>query len=115
MAPRKQCRKCPWRVDVDPFDIPDGYCPMKHAALDSTIAEPGALRLGQPLRMMACHETKPGSALPCVGWLVNQLGEGNNIGLRIAAMTGQVDTNVVTVGKQHATLEDTLPHAVRRR
>lgn len=30
---RTQCAKCPWKVTTDPFDIPDGYCPTKHAAL----------------------------------------------------------------------------------
>lgn len=38
-----QCAKCPWRVDVDPHDIPNGYCEVKHRALESTIARPGEL------------------------------------------------------------------------
>lgn len=38
---RRQCAKCPWRVDVDPNDIPGGYCPTKHAALCNTLAKPG--------------------------------------------------------------------------
>ena len=40
----KQCRKCPWRKDVDPHDIPNGYCEQKHAGLADTIAEPRAFR-----------------------------------------------------------------------
>lgn len=115
MTPRRQCKKCPWRVDVDPNEIPNGYCVEKHRALQSTIAPPGELRIGGPLPMMACHETPPGRELPCVGWLVQQLGEGNNIALRIAVMTGAVDGNVQTVGEQHATLEETLPRKRRRR
>jgi hypothetical protein len=110
---RKQCKKCPWRVDVDPFDIPDGYCPLKHAALANTIAEPGAVRIGGTLRMMACHESKSGGAMPCVGWLVNQIGPGNNIALRMAVMVGRVDGDVATVGAQHPTLEDTLSRGDR--
>lgn len=58
---------------------------------------------------MACHETKLGGELPCVGWLVHQLGPGNNIGLRLAVIHGRVDGNVQTVGPQHETFEDTLP------
>jgi hypothetical protein len=58
---------------------------------------------------MACHETKAGKELPCVGWLVHQLGPGNNIGLRLAAMSGRIDANVKTVGPQHECFEDTLP------
>lgn len=107
---RKQCAKCPWRTDVDPFEIPGDYCPVKHAGLDSTIAEPGSVQgIFGTLRMMACHETVEGKELPCVGWLVNQLGPGNNIALRMRAVTGKLDTDVETVGEQHETLEDTLP------
>lgn len=59
---------------------------------------------------MACHETKVGGELPCVGWLVHQLGPGNNLGLRLAVISGRVDGNVKTVGPQHETFEDTLPN-----
>lgn len=113
--PRKQCAKCPWKVTTDPFDIPNEYCVKKHEALKDTIATPGEFRLGRPTPMMACHETKRGKELPCVGWLVNQLGEGNNLGLRLAVLTGRVDANVETVGEQHATLEDTIPRRKPRR
>ena len=58
---------------------------------------------------MACHETTGGKELPCVGWLVHQLGPGNNIVLRLMAASGRIDANVKTVGPQHETLEDTLP------
>lgn len=105
---RKQCAKCPWRVDVDPNDIPNGYCPKKHAALRDTIAEPGALVAG-PLHLMACHESPVGREIPCVGWLANQLGPGNNIALRLAACAGRIDTDFELVGEQHERFEDTLP------
>lgn len=104
--PRRQCKKCPWRVGVDPHEIPNGYCERKHQALAGTIAEPGTLSLGGALRIMACHETH---SLPCVGWLVHQLGDGNNIPLRLAVIHGRVDANVKTIGKQHRRFEDTLP------
>lgn len=106
--PRRQCAKCPWKKSTNPHDIPDRYSTELHRGLQSTIADPGTLQVGG-LRVMACHETKAGSELPCVGWLVNQLGPGNNIGLRLAVMHGRVDGNVKTVGAQHATFEDTLP------
>lgn len=105
---RKQCIKCPWRRDVDPRDIPDGYCEAKHRALADTIARPEALPSG-PLHLMACHETGPGREIPCVGWLVHQLGPGQNIALRIAVSTGRIDADVETVGAQHQTFDDTLP------
>lgn len=99
-----QCAKCPWRVDVDPHDIPNGYCETKHAALADTIAEPGSMRLTG--KAMACHET--GDA-HCVGWVAHQLGVGNNIGLRLQMMTCENIGKLRLVGEQHATFEDTLP------
>lgn len=108
--PRRQCAKCPWKVTTDPHDIPNGYCEMKHAGLSSTVAKPASLAgLGGPVRIMACHETPVGEELPCVGWLDNQLGVGNNLGLRLAVMHGRVDAHIEVVGDQHETLEDTLP------
>ena len=107
--PRKQCRRCPWRKDVNPHDIPNGYCVNKHAALKSTIAEPGAYDPDTQLHIMACHETKPGKERPCVGWLANQLGPGNNIMLRLRAANGHIDANVKSVGEQHERFEDRLP------
>lgn len=105
---RRQCKKCPWKVGVNPHDIPSGYCPTKHAALADTIASPGALNLGG-LRVMACHESSTGKEKPCVGWMVNQLGRGNNIVLRLAVCHGRIDGNVRAVGPQHECFEDTLP------
>ena len=108
---RRQCAKCPWRKDVDPRDIPDGYCEVKHANLKSTIAEPGSVRGllgGDPLRVMACHEFPVSAEQPCVGWVIHQLGPGNNIALRMQALDGRFK-NWRTVGEQHETFEDTLP------
>jgi hypothetical protein len=102
-----QCAKCPWRKDVDPYDIPNGYCETKHRGLASTIADPGALpALGAPLNVMACHETEDAH---CVGWLANQLGPGNNIGLRLSMLSCENVGKLRLVGEQHETFEDTLP------
>lgn len=108
MKPRPQCKACPWKKGTNPRDIPGAYCEEKHRALSATIAEPGALQAGA-LRVMACHETPSGRELPCVGWLVHQLGPGNNIALRLAVSVGRIDANVRTVGPQHERFEDTLP------
>ena len=107
---RKQCAKCPWKVSTDPNEIPNGYCKKRHGALKDTIAEPASLRgVGGALRMMACHETKKGKELPCVGWLAHQLGPGNNIGLRLAVSMGRIDADFELDGEQHERFEDTLP------
>ncbi len=101
-----QCAKCPWRVDVDPHDIPNGYCETKHAALQSTIAQPGEIDPSGSRAAMACHETQDAH---CIGWLVNQAGPGNNIRLRIALMSCENRDRIRTRGAQHATFNDTLP------
>ena len=58
---------------------------------------------------MACHETPPGEELPCVGWLANQLGLGNNLGLRMRALSDKSLFNFELDGDQHDRFEDTLP------
>lgn len=106
----KQCKACPWRKDVVPSkDIPNNYCPTKHAALKNTIARGDVVsQLSQSaIRIMACHESKPGREYPCIGWLVNQLRSGNNIPLRFVARDGRFK-DLQTVGEQHKTFEDTL-------
>lgn len=110
--PRKQCEKCPWKVSTNPGEIPNGYCRQKHAALKDTIADSGAPLFSGTLRVMACHETPVGGELPCIGWLANQLGPGNNIGLRLAALSGRVATDFELDGPQYERFADTLP-AVR--
>lgn len=104
---RRQCAKCPWRKDVDPYDIPNGYSRDKHAKLTSTV-QPGFAGFGG-MRVMACHESDVGAEKPCVGWMVNQLGDGNNLALRLAVIQGRIDGKVETVGDQHERLEDTVP------
>lgn len=101
---RRQCKQCPWKVSTDPRKIPRGYSKEKHCALARTIAKPGDVsRIGEPLHIMACHDA---DKLPCVGWLANQIGPGNNIQLRLKARAyGEFQT----VGKQHERFEDTLP------
>lgn len=104
---RCQCAKCPWKKRVNPRDIPNGYCEKKHEGLANTIAKPIDIEsLGRPMHVMACHETHQ---TECVGWLVHQLGPGNNLALRLAVARGRIDADVRTVGPQHETFEDTLP------
>jgi hypothetical protein len=99
-----QCEKCPWRIETDPHDIPNGYCETKHRALKKTIAAPGDFR-GSGYAM-ACHEMHDAH---CIGWLVNQIGVGNNIGLRIRMMTCENARSIKLRGEQHQRFEDTLP------
>ena len=109
----RQCKLCPWLVDVDPRDIPNGYDEAMHRELVETIAMPGdiesVLSDAAPLRSMTCHEHAPGAEAHCVGWLVNQLGSGNNIALRLAMLECENAHELRTAGEQHERFEDTLP------
>lgn len=102
-----QCAKCPWRVDVDPYDIPNGYNVDLHAGLAETIAEPGSLRSAG--RAFACHEHESSEGVHCVGWLVHQLGRGNNIPLRLQMLSCENRDAIRVHGEQHTCFEDTLP------
>lgn len=108
----KQCQACPWRVDATDHesDIPN-YDRELHKNLTVTIAEPASLRqMVEPnLRLMGCHEHQdPENQIVCVGWLANQLGPGNNLALRMAALQNPELGNFELVGEQHEKLEDTF-------
>ena len=102
----RQCSKCPWKVSTDPYEIPNGYSKNKHCALKKTIADPGSLNFTS--HVMSCHEHSAEEEAYCIGWLANQLGPGNNIGLRLK-MLGYDLSEVRLDGDQHETFEDTLP------
>jgi len=101
----KQCQKCPWRVDTNPFDIP-GYSEAQHYALECTIASRSLNLLSEQRPVMTCHETKNAH---CIGWLMNQLTVGNNIPLRIQMMSCENRDEIKLVGEQYQTFEETLP------
>lgn len=106
----RQCDKCPWKKGTDPRTIPHGYSETLHAQLVSTIAAPGDLPVaGRPLRLMGCHEHPIGNEAICVGWLMNQIGPGNNIALRLAMRSCENLGAVQLDGPQHERFEDTLP------
>jgi len=58
---------------------------------------------------MACHESRLGKEIPCVGWLDNQLGVGNNLTLRFAVFQKRISADYELDGEQHESLEDTFP------
>lgn len=108
-----QCKSCPWRVDCEPMeDIPGGYSIDLHKKLRGTCSSgfESAMPVlnGGPLRIMACHYSKPGEEFACAGWLDNQIGPGNNIGVRLLVSMGKLPVPEVD-GEQHETFEDTLP------
>lgn len=55
---------------------------------------------------MACHETHNAY---CIGWLVNQLEDGDNIGMRFRMLDCTNVDKIELVGEQHEKFEDTIP------
>ena len=104
----KQCEKCPWKIDTDPYDIPDGYDVEKHKNLSCTIAK--SENAFERTNNMACHHSSGEDGMYCIGWLNNQLGRGNNLGLRMSMMNCENISKIQTVGEQHERFEDTLPN-----
>lgn len=102
-----QCQKCPWRKDTNAFAIPNYDPDMHRHQLSKTIADPGSLRSSG--RAMSCHEHDSEEGVHCVGWVVHQLGPGNNIPLRISMMSCENSNAIRTCGEQHECFEDTLP------
>lgn len=110
----RQCATCPWRVTTVPDrDIPNGYHADLHESLRDTI-QTGLDSLFRSCRTaMACHYSKLGEEFVCAGWLHNQLGPGNNIGIRLAVAAGKLPVPTVD-GDQHESFEDTLPKKRRQ-
>lgn len=88
-----QCAKCPWKKSTNPHDIPGGYSEDLHHGLSCTISDDSA----------------PDDPEHCIGWLHNQLGAGNNIGLRIKMMSCSNIGKIKIVGEQHNHFNETLP------
>ena len=103
-----QCAKCPWRVDTDPYDIPNGYSKKAHEALSGTIADPHNPTF-TPGPAMSCHEHNTEDQVFCVGWLAHQLGPGNNIAMRLQAVHIENIGELRLRGEQHTCFEDTIP------
>ena len=116
----RQCAKCPWKVGTDPHSIPDGYSVELHRQLEHTIAKDPASMTGEQIHelmaaqrtAMSCHEHSADEKVMCIGWLVNQLGPGNNIALRMDMIQCENASEIHIDGEQHETFEDTLPSTV---
>jgi hypothetical protein len=110
----RQCEKCPWKKSTDPHTIPNGYTAEAHKNLINTIAQPcdvnteGIQCRFRVRNFMACHESAVGEESACLGWLMNQLGPGNNIPLRLILRNENLD-HIELDGEQYETLEGTLP------
>ena len=127
----KQCEKCPWKKSTNPLEIPDGYSIENHVNLKNTIADlkkdclmtshqiscgettenlsSFIASIGNLKHVMACHHTNGDDGMYCIGWLHNQLGVGNNIGLRVKMIQCENIKHIKLDGEQHETFEQTIP------
>jgi len=109
----RQCAKCPWKKTTDPTKIPKGYSKLLHEHLEVTIAKPDQIR--GYVHAMACHESLVGQETYCIGWLHNQLTDGNNIDLRLRVLSCSNINDIQLDGEQHPLFTNTLPKKKRRR
>lgn len=105
----KQCKTCPWKMSATIADIPN-YDVDRHQKLIDTIAdETGNLsKIGCPMKIMACHHSSNGHEYECIGWLHNQLGNGNHIPLRMQMMYCSSVKEIELDGEQKDTFQDTF-------
>lgn len=96
---KRQCPNCPWKKSTTA--IPGGSSEKWEELV--TGFEVSGRTFGGPLRAMQCHDSEDEDPQYCAGWVVNQLGPGNNLQLRVMALDGRFD-DVRTVGPQRATL-----------
>lgn len=104
----KQCNTCPWKLSATVADIPN-YSIDRHEKLIDTIAdETGNLsKIGQPIKIMACHNSSDGHEYECIGWLYNQLGRGNHIPLRMMISCSNAK-DIEVDGQQKDSFKDTF-------
>lgn len=102
-----QCANCPWKKDADTSNI-QGYKMDLHIKLADTISDGTPSNIGSELKVMSCHKSKEGADEMCIGWAHNQLGAGNNIGLRMKMLFCENAKDIRVVGEQHYKFEDTI-------
>ncbi|MGB8688917.1 MAG: hypothetical protein WCD53_16485 [Microcoleus sp.] len=105
----KQCKSCPWKLSATVADIPN-YNVDRHEKLIDTIAdETGNLsKIGQPIKIMACHYSYDDNEYECIGWFYNQLGSGNHIPLRILMLSCSNLNEIQVDGEQKDTFDETF-------
>lgn len=111
-----QCATCPWKKNADPNQIP-GYCPNKHRNLAGTILSEvdtieqiSMIQNNEQIMVMECHYSSDDKQQEyCIGYLHNQLTNGNNIALRFLMTQYENVGSIKVFGEQHQTFEETLP------
>jgi hypothetical protein len=110
----KQCSNCPWKVSCDLSKIPN-YSKEYHEKLKTTIAKSvweslADMEKGR-IHVFCCHEStgKLGrKGEMCIGWLFNQLNQGNNIALRLDIQRYSNSSEIEIFGEQWNSFEETF-------
>ena len=103
----KQCTTCPWIKKNNTSSIPN-YNREKHCNLECTISRSVGDNIVGDITFMACHKSDEGNEITCIGWLYNQLGVGNNIGLRLMARGCENLSEMEVVGEQVNSFDETF-------
>lgn len=103
----KQCSTCPWKQGASTDEIP-AYDPEQHEKLWNTIAEPGLITTDDQIPTMACHHSQQGEERMCIGWLMNQVNQGNNIALRLMMLSCDNRKEIQLDGPQRSSFEETF-------
>lgn len=103
-----QCRLCPWKKSIDPATIPNGFDYGAHKNLIDHRPSEGVFFVKE-MHVMACHHSNDKDNMYCIGWLHNQLGEGNNIPLRIQMRNCENIGEIKVYGEQRENFEDVKP------
>lgn len=80
---RRPCAQCPWRVD-----LPPGIFPAEAFRISAVTAYDASME------QFACHMAGTEAASTCAGFVLRN--SANNLGARIAAMTGRLDPRKVS-------------------
>jgi hypothetical protein len=95
-ARTRQCAECPWRRDVPTGRFP----PRSFARLIQSCRQGWG-------RMFACHMSREGHEVACVGWLASEAANGPRLfPLRLALSRGDVDPDALVLdGPQFESFE----------
>lgn len=102
-----QCKNCPWKESVNPADIPNGFDYKAHKKLLDN--QPKVLEIDKPLHVMSCHNSNDNDGMFCIGYLHNQLNQGNNISLRLRMLNCDNIAQIRVFGKQRKNFKDVKP------
>lgn len=102
----KQCDSCPWKKGIMPEDITQGFDLEYYQGVREQFQASGLESIHKQHKQMACHMHPDSNPTPCVGWLINQAGIGNNLFIRLQLMQVENSCDLQVDGEQHNSILD---------